>query len=749
MVCSPKLIVFLAVSISAGLTPYAAIVAQDSVRAAHSDGRQLIQNNWSPAGAKRPISIDHQLTMRRPSQVLISPDGKWVAFALTTPDLGNNRYQHNTYVVPADGSTGPRQLTYDRPQERSSTLSLLLAWTPTSDGLIRVIRSIATGGEAKSELRILNIENGREKRLLTDHDLQGGQLVSNGASGSAFSSSGNQLAFLVSKTESIVPSAPSRRGIDIQDPDWRADSPRSRRVLQLLVMDLMSKRVHPVTDNRINVNSFSWSPDGTRLAIEASPVEAGTFGRSMKVDIFIVDAFGKELRPCVQIRGRDRAPVWSPNGKHIAFATQRGEEDWMYAESLAVIEVDGKNPPRVIGRELDRIAGSRISSLRWTVDGDAIDVLTSYHLAKHLFRVRVADGATSRLTREESRSYGEAGFSYSEDGTLMAFTNEGVGVPPEVYVTPVERMSPIAITHLNPEWDALSVPTSEIVKWPSRDGKWVIHGLLLKPSSFEVGRSYPIIVCNSGGPSMVIQATNPVEHFPILALAEMGYLVLIPNTRGRNGFGLEFTHAIRDERSYVTNAVEDVLTGVDAMITSRVADPSRIGVFGFSYGDTLTLNLIIKSDRFKAAISGDGAGRDMLPMLTSWETFKWSLMRDMWGIPNPYDADNIRRAFEQTPIFHLERVKTPVLIESGEGGSWEGGQKLYRGLLHFGVPSEHVVYPRSTHGWDEPVLKQDSYLRHISWFDYWLRDKPYRNSALQTQYDRWKVKRARELQDLS
>lgn len=66
---------------------------------------------------------------------------------------------------------------------------------------------------------------------------------------------------------------------------------------------------------------------------------------------------------------------------------------------------------------------------------------------------------------------------------------------------------------------------------------------------------------------------------------------------------------------------------------------------------------------------------------------------------------------------------------------------LQRGLLYFGVPVEHIFCPRSGHGYDEPLILQDSYRRQIAWFDYWLRDQPYPDTAKREAYDAWKAKR--------
>jgi dipeptidyl aminopeptidase/acylaminoacyl peptidase len=319
----------------------------------------------------------------------------------------------------------------------------------------------------------------------------------------------------------------------------------------------------------------------------------------------------------------------------------------------------------------------------------------------------------------------------------MALRIQGVGVPPDVYISTVTTFRPKALTHLNPTWDTLSLPKTEIVQWRTPDKRWEIHGLLIKPSNYDPKRHYPMLTAILGGPIMVEQYLNPYSSYPLLALAEQGYVILMPNTRGRAGFGLDFTHAIRDERSYVLHPETDVISGVDAMVAHGIADPGQLGILGFSYGGTLTAYAVTLTVRFKAAIYGEGSP-DILRWYDYWSTPMLPMLNDMWGFGNPYEPTDIASAIEQSSLFRLNLVHTPVLVEAGEKSGWKTDRAYYRGLRHFNLPSEFYVYPRSGHGWDEPKLMQDSFQRHVAWFDYWIKGKPYPDAKKQQTYDAWK-----------
>jgi dipeptidyl aminopeptidase/acylaminoacyl peptidase len=169
-----------------------------------------------------------------------------------------------------------------------------------------------------------------------------------------------------------------------------------------------------------------------------------------------------------------------------------------------------------------------------------------------------------------------------------------------------------------------------------------------------------------------------------------------------------------------------------------------MAALGFSYGETLTLQLLNGNPRFHAAIVGGGTP-DVLPYIfTAIDAYSfWPLFADMWGISHPYETETLERTFKETPLFYLSRIQTPVLIESGEYDSWKNNQWVYDGLRSFGVPAEHYMYPRSGHGWDEAALLEDSYNRQIAWIDYWLRDAPYGDAERQRRYDAWKERRLR------
>lgn len=687
---------------------------------------------------QRPVGIDDFILVREPSQAALSPDGRTVAYMLKTPSLKDNGYTHDLYLVSTDGGAAPRKLVSGESQsgELASMLKQAPTWAPDSRHLVFVKQA----GEG-AEVRTLDIESGKTRVLISqqmigeDYEFKPAYY---GAS-FAYSPDGKWLAFSAKRKPKKAEPEKALQAIEA-DEDWApADKRYPNDVYQLFLLELASGKVSRLTDDRYSVSGFDWSPDGTRLALSLE-TDIEQFASYMSTDLFVLDLASRALRPLVTQEGKEDDPKWSPDGRWIAFGTQRGAEDWMYGTTLAVVPADGSAAPRLIGqRELDKLAGGVSMPMRWSEDGRFIDVRASHDLSRHLFRVAVADGKVERLTPRTDRTYTD--ISYARDGRSVAFIAQGVGVPAEVFVSGSGRIEPKQLTDNNPGWRELSVPNVERVRWRSPDGKWDLNGLLIKPSNYVPGRRYPTLVNILGGPSMIEQELNPVFNYPLLVLAERGYVIFMPNSRGRTGYGMDFIHAIRDERSYVTNPLSDVLAGVDVLVDQGIADPDRLGVLGFSYGGTLTANAVVHTQRFKAAIYGEGSPNVLHDIMGYASSDALGLNRDMWGFDNPFEPDVMKSAYAQSAIYRASEIKTPVLLESGEKSTWEGDRQFFRALRHFGVPSEWYVYPRSGHGWDEPLLQQDAFRRHIAWFDYWLLDSPHPDQEKQARYDAWKQQR--------
>jgi dipeptidyl aminopeptidase/acylaminoacyl peptidase len=229
------------------------------------------------------------------------------------------------------------------------------------------------------------------------------------------------------------------------------------------------------------------------------------------------------------------------------------------------------------------------------------------------------------------------------------------------------------------------------------------------------------------------------SHGEMLALAARGYAVFIPNTRGRQGENEAFRRGISDG-NYARLPFEDVMAGVDSLVHRGIADPARLGVMGHSYGGFLTGYAITQTNRFKSAVVYEGG-------LYSWVTFTFSLvpgpdraksLDQVHGYQkNPFEPQELKALIDQSPAFHMRCVVTPTLLLAGRNAYQM--RPMFTGLTWFRIPVEFIGYQNETHAFSHISAEIDYVTRIGAWFDYWLRDMPYREQGLQKEYDHWRA----------
>jgi dipeptidyl aminopeptidase/acylaminoacyl peptidase len=289
---------------------------------------------------------------------------------------------------------------------------------------------------------------------------------------------------------------------------------------------------------------------------------------------------------------------------------------------------------------------------------------------------------------------------------------------PEIYA--LEGTSTRKLTaHNDALLSELNLGAVEDLSSHSSDGTEV-HGLMVKPPSYQAGKKYPMILWIHGGPNMQDDHSLLVDLYALQLerqlLAANGYVVIAINYRGSSGRGSEFSRAIYAD--WGNKEVADLLGGVDEVIRMGIADPQRLGIGGWSYGGILTDSTIARDPRFKAAISGAGSanqlsmyGSDQYAMQYDHEIGPpWRSLETWMKVSNAY--------------FHADRIKTPTLFLGGERDfnvPIAGGEQMYQLLRMQGVPTQLVVYPGQFHIFTKPSFIRDRLERWVGWFDQYLK----------------------------
>lgn len=446
----------------------------------------------------------------------------------------------------------------------------------------------------------------------------------------------------------------------------------------------------------------TWSPDGRFVAFTSNRTEEPDL--NVNTDIWIVSpdatAERQEPRQVTTDPSQDRTPVWSNDSRHIAYISTHDYLGTSYGiEEVMIVSVDGGSP-RSLTAPLDQNAPHRSKPVFSSNDRHIyfrLEVSSRFDLA----RVRVSDGKVDRLLApDESMS----SFTMSSNNVIVTATSSAQR-PTEFYL--LDRGKRSKLTEFSNDFlDTVELADVRSMWFKSTDGVMVEQLVYLPPGS-EEGERLPTYVQLHGGP--VLQNTIGFDLFAQLNAAQ-GYAVLLPNFRGSSGYGKEFSlgaFAAWGKQDY-----EDVMAGVDAAIEEGIADPDRLAVGGWSYGGILGAHVITKTDRFKAAFIGAGEamyvanyGPDMWPIL--WEAefgLPWE-NRELWEDLSPY--------------WDLPKVTTPTLFVGGENDlnvPIASAERMYAVLRRIGVPTRLVIYPGEYHVVSNPAFQMDLRSRVSAWF---------------------------------
>jgi dipeptidyl aminopeptidase/acylaminoacyl peptidase len=250
--------------------------------------------------------------------------------------------------------------------------------------------------------------------------------------------------------------------------------------------------------------------------------------------------------------------------------------------------------------------------------------------------------------------------------------------------------------HLGDACTALAIPElapanlrsvePELAQWKS--GPFTIQGLLYLPPGVGSAK-VPLVVNVHGGPFGAWENRNdPFVNF----LVGHGWAVLRPNPRGSSNYGVKFAAANKNDLG--GGDYEDVMAGVDAVLSKYPLDPARMALIGYSYGGEMAGFVEGKTDRFKAIVSG----APVIDQFSEYGTEQGSWY-DRWYFGKPWE--HREDAWRQSPLAGAAKAKTPFLLIQGESDATDPvgqAQEMYRALRQEGVPVELVTYPREDHG---------------------------------------------------
>ena len=664
------------------------------------------------APAPRLITLDDLFGIREVHDPQISPDGQSIAYTVNSTSLKEDKSQTRIWMVAtAGGDAVPltsEEVSSDHPR-----------WSPDGKFLAFLSERKGTNGsEGKSQVYLLNRQGGEAQRLTsTVQDVEdfawspkGKRLVLilRDPSREELEAAGNKAK----EREEDGADKPAAKKAKAQRP-WVIDrlyfkedtiGYLDRRRKHLYVFDLGSKRMTQVSSGDYDDTAPAWSPDGKQLAFSSNrpkPDPDATYASN----IWVVSADNTDRGASpIQVTtglGGDHDPAWSPDGKWIAYSTRLDPKLFEYATSHIAVSPASGGPAKVLTLELDRNA----TEPRFAPDGGGVYFIVDDDGIQNLALANLSDG---KIARPVSGRVMLESFSVSNEGTL-AVNVSTMERPYELYTV---RGQLTRLSHLNDGWlGQLRLSEGEYVSFKSKDGT-TVHGYVYKPADYTPGKKYPTIVRPHGGPVSAYYA-----GFQDLAqlFAANGYVVLLPNPRGSSGYGQDYCKAIYAD--WGNKDYQDDMAIVDYAIAEGLADPDKLGVGGWSYGGISTDFIIGQTNRFKAAISGAGAAE----------------FTSLWG-HDEYVKDYItefglpweqRGAWDRVaPFWRIKDIRTPTMFVGGNV-DWNvpilGGEQMYQSLKALGRDTLLVVYPDEYHEFKTPSHIRDLDERYLAWYAHYVK----------------------------
>ncbi len=470
----------------------------------------------------------------------------------------------------------------------------------------------------------------------------------------------------------------------------------------------------------------SWSPDGRQLAYVTS-------GPKTRSDCYLVPVDGGapvnltpgEHPPFSPSFGEEqRLPVWSRDGKDLFLFSPAtyGREGMNKVWKIDVARKELSELATIPNRVVMHIVGPLNTNTVWSPDsGRSMLVMTQHQSTKDigLYSIDLQTGAIAKLFERAMHVNDEIFRTDVAGNGLISFVAQDVTHPEDIWLWPPAAASPTKLTAINPQFEHVEMGRSRTISWLDLDGRQ-LHGALLLPSGYQEGKRYPLIVNVYGGEHL----SNVVNRFGFFGagsdnmqiLATRGYAVLLPDSPLNPG-------------TPMLDLLKTVTPGVIKAIELGIADPQRIGVMGHSYGGYSTLALITQTRIFKAAMASAGIS-DLISHYGALNEAGFSSSvgwaeAGQGGMPgHPW---NSRATYiENSPVFYLDRVQTPLLLihSSGdEGVPVAQSEEVFVGLRRLGKEVTFVKYAGETHWeglWGAPNII-DYWTRVISWFDRHLK----------------------------
>ncbi len=676
----------------------------------------------------RLITIEDLYQMKFLSRPRISPDGKQVAYVVTTIDGHKHEYRSAIWLSSADGAEA-RRFTAESAHTSDP------AWSPDGRWLAFVSDR---EGEASDKKQEDQKKQGKGKPQIWLIPTNGGEarqfpFMEHGASSPVWSPDSRRLLFSAAvgpgpqETEDGKP-LPQVRIIDRL---WyRLDGVGYiyERRSHLFLTDIEGGEPQQLTDGDWDDGDAAWSPDGTQIVFASNHAEDRW--RLPGADIYtlpIVEGKAGELHRLTDETLVCGSPSWSPDGKTIAFLASYKVKSAGHTFLYKIAADANGQAPTCLSQDFDGTCMDWTNSdigdehlmpaPAWSPDSSTLYIIASYHGASCLYAL-ASEGAGEQPPTLTPGDIHVRDFSIDAAKGRLALLIGDPTRPQEIFVCSTAPSDEVRrVTSFNDTlFNELELASPEYMPYKGADG-WDIDGWVLKPIDFDPTKKYPLIVEIHGGPQT--QYGYGFFHEMQMLVAQ-GYVVLYTNPRGSCGYGYDFALTVRG--AWGEKDSIDIMNGLDTLLGRGYIDEQRIGVTGGSYGGFMTNWLIGHYDRFKAAVTDRCVSNIATMFGTSdigWDFADDNLETTPW--------EDLAKYMHMSPLNYVANIHTPLLILHSEQDlrcNIEQAEQLFTALKYMGREVLFVRFEGQSHGLSRgghPKLRLER-LRHIKgWFEQYLK----------------------------
>jgi dipeptidyl aminopeptidase/acylaminoacyl peptidase len=657
-------------------------------------------NSAKAAPAKQPFTVERSWQIQRLGAPTLAPDGSRVVAPVTRHVLAEDKAITELWMWNADGSN-QRRVTSETGNETAPAIS--------PDGKLLAFVAQREGDKA-SQLYVMPLAGGPAKRLTQ---------LATGVQSPKWFADGSRLAFvsrvfidlpLDEQGKRLEQRAASKMTARVYDgvsvTAWdqylderqfhvfsvAADGSSSIQSLTLTTGFSLPRSAVQGTDTL-----YSVAPDGKELAFVADSNPAGNV---TNLDVFTVEIGSSKVR---NITGgnaaNDSAPLYSPDGKHLAFLQQRIKG--FYSDKSRLMLHDRASGGQ---RELFSSFDRSMAGLIWAPDSRRLFGAIDDAGTVRIYELPLV-GPQRAVTKESSFS----ALAVNSAGNLVAL-RETFTEPPTLVRVDAKSGEARKLSTLN---DALLAQTElgtfESITYRGADDRpiqmWVNY-----PPGFDRNKKYPFFMLIHGGPHNAI--TNGMSfRWNAQVFGSWGYVTAWPNFHGSSGFGQAFTDSINP--NWADKPYDDVIKAAQWFAEQKWIDRDRMVAGGGSYGGYLTSIILGREHPFRALV----AHAKVYNLYTQYASDFASELPRFGGF---WEKDNLELMRKISPHYHAANFKTPTLVVHGQLDQRvpvNHGQELYQTLLMKGVPTRYVYFPNENHWILKPQNSVFWYEQVKQWFE--------------------------------